>query len=693
MKNYSVDKIRNIGLFSHGGAGKTTLAEAMLFTSGALDRMGKTTDGSSFMDFDAEEIKRQMSISLGVAPIEWKEHKINLLDTPGYLDFVGEVVATMRVVDTAVILVDAVSGVEVGTELVWEHAENREIPRVVVVNRMDRENANFDKAFESLKEEFGTRLAPVMLPLGSQADFKGVIDIINNKAYTYTDGSGKKFIEGAVPQEYASAVEEYRQVLIEAAAEADDELMMMYLEGEEIDNDLIIGALRVGVKEAKVIPVLCASGVKNIGTTHLLDFLVEYCPNPSERPAEMAKKPNQEGKIELKPDPEGPLAALVFKTMADPFVGKLTIFKVVSGTMRSDTPLWNINKGRGERIANLFVPKGKRQEGVTELVAGDIGSLAKLQETTTNDTLGEKETPLLLEPIVFPAPNLSTAVEPKSKGDEDKIGSGFTRLAEEDLTFNMYKDPETKQTVISGLGELHLDIMIGRLKQKFGADVQVVDMKLPYRETIRGKARVEGRHKKQSGGKGQFGHVWLEMEAREEGFEFQDKIFGGVVPRQFIPAVEKGLNEIMAQGVLAGYPVVNITVALVDGSYHAVDSSEIAFKIATHLAFKKGFKDARPVLLEPIMNVEVTIPDEYMGDIIGDMNKKRGRVMGMEGIGRGKQVVRAQAPQSELFRYATDLRSMTQGRGTFSMVFDHYEEVPAAIAEGIIAAYKAEDES
>ena len=467
---------------------------------------------------------------------------------------------------------------------------------------------------------------------------------------------------------------------------------MMYLEGEEIEDEMIFAALKLGVKTAKVIPVLPACGAKNISTSHIMDFIVDYCPTPLDGPVELARKSEEDDPVELSYDADGPFVALVFKTMADPFVGKLTIFKVISGTMRSDTPVWNVNKGKAERITNLFVPSGKRQEAVTELVAGDIGTLAKLQDTNTNDTLAVRENPLKLEPIIFPQPVLSSAVEPKSKGDEDKIGSGFTRLSEEDLTFKMYKDPETSQTVISGLGELHLDIMIGRLKQKFGAEVEVVEMKLPYRETIRGKARVEGRHKKQSGGKGQFGHVWLEMESRPEGFEFQDKIFGGVVPRQFIPAVEKGLNEIMELGGLAGYPVVIITVALVDGSYHAVDSSEIAFKIATHMAFKKGFMEARPVLLEPIMSVEVTIPDEYMGDIIGDMNKKRGRVMGMEGIGRGKQIVRAQAPQSELFRYATDLRSMTQGRGTFSMSFDHYEEVPGNIAEGIIASYKAGDD-
>lgn len=692
MKNYSVDKIRNIGLFSHGGAGKTTLAEAMLFTAGVTDRMGKTTDGTSFMDYDAEEIKRQMSISTSMAPIEWKGHKINLLDTPGYLDFVGEIVATMRVIDAAVILVDAVSGAEVGTELVWEHAENRQVPRMIVVNRMDRENANYDKALESVKNQFGSRIAPVMIPIGSQADFSGVIDIVHRKAYKYADASGKKVTEMEIPANMVSAVADYRDQLIETAAEADDDLMMMYLEGEEISDELLIKAMKSGICSAKFIPVACAAGVKNIGTVQLLDYIVDNFPSPADMPAVQATTADGKETVELPANPNGPLAALVFKTMADPFVGKLTIFKVFSGTMKADSTLWNVNKGRPERIATLFTPRGKKQETVLELVAGDIGSVAKLQDTTTNETLGDKDHPILLTPIVFPQPSLSSAVEPKSKGDEDKIGSGFTRLAEEDPTFYMHKDPETKQTIISGLGELHLDVMISRLAKKFGAEVQTVEMKLPYRETIRGKVRVEGRHKKQSGGKGQFGHVWLEMEPREEGNEFVDKIFGGSVPRQFIPAVEKGLAEILAKGVLAGYPVVNVQVALVDGSYHAVDSSEMAFKLATHIAFKKGFGLARPVLLEPIMNIEVTIPDEYMGDIIGDLNKKRGRVMGMEAIGKGRQIVRAQAPQSELFRYATDLRSMTQGRGMFKMAFDHYEEIPTLIAEGIIAAYKHEDE-
>ena len=692
MKNYSVDKIRNIGLFSHGGAGKTTLAEAMLYTAGVTDRMGKTTDGSSFMDFEAEEIKRQMTINTSIVPIEWKNHKINLLDTPGYLDFIGEVVAAMHVVDTAVILVDAVSGVEVGTEIVWERAEDRHAPRMVIVNRMDRENANYDKALESVRSAFGTKVAPVLIPIGSQANFSGVVNLITKKAYRYLDASGKNFKEEEIPAGMADEVENYRSMLIESAVEADDELMMMYLDGAEIADEQLKSAIKTGIITDKFIPVACSSGTKNIGAAQIMDFIVENFPAPTDMPKVIAHHAETKQEVELTANPAGHLAIHVFKTMADPFVGKLTIFKVLSGTIKTDSNVWNVNKGRNERISNLFVPKGKRQENVLELVAGDIGSIAKLQDTTTNETLGEKEFPLIIDPIHFPEPCLSVAVEPKTKGDEDKIGTGLARLAEEDPTFSMHKDTETKQIVISGLGELHLDVMIGRLAKKFGAEVQTVEFKLPYRETIRSKVRVEGRHKKQSGGKGQFGHVWLEMEPKEDGYEFVDKVFGGSVPRQYIPAVEKGLIEITAKGVLAGYPVVNIRVALVDGSYHAVDSSEMAFKLATHIAFKKGFALAKPVLLEPIMNIEVTVPDDYMGDIIGDMNKKRGRVLGMEPIGRGRQLVRAQAPQAELFRYATDLRSMTQGRGSFKMTFDHYEEIPAMIAEGIIAAYKSEDE-
>ena len=689
MKSYPAPKIRNIGLFSHGGAGKTSLVEAMLLCSGAVDRMGKTVEGSSHLDFDPEEVKRGISISSSLAPIEWKEHKINVIDTPGYLDFVGEVAAAIRVVDTAVILVDAVSVVEVGTEIVWDYAEASDMPRMVVVNRMDRENADFAKAVEELKAQFGTRLAPILLPLGEQAAFAGVVDIIKGKAYAYQDASGKKIEVKDIPADMQDTVASYRDMLVESAVEADDELMMKYLEGEEITQEELESAIRLGCVSGKLIPIVAASGTKNIGTVHIMDLLLEYFPSPLDRPAVQGTLGDET--VELTADPNGPLAALVFKTMADAFVGKLTVFRVVSGTMRANSTLWNVQHNRQERVGNLLLLFGKTQIPVDHLEAGDIGALAKLQDTTTNDTLAEREKQILLPQIVFPHPSLSTAVEPKAKGDEEKIGSGLLRLAEEDPTFLVRKDPETAQTVITGMGDLHLEVILGKLLKKFGAEVRFVDIKLPYRETIRGRVRVEGRHKKQSGGKGQFGVVTLEMEPFD-GYEFVDKIVGGAVPRQYIPAVEKGMVECLARGVIAGYPAVNLRVSLVDGAYHDVDSSEMAFKIATSLAFKKGFVQANPVLLEPIMDVAVTIPDDYMGDIIGDLNKKRGRVLGMEAIGNGRQVVKAHVPQAELFKYATDLRSMTQGRGSFTMVFDHYEEVPASVAEGIIAAYKADDD-
>ena len=690
MKSYPVTKIRNIGFFSHGGAGKTSLAEALLLTAGAVDRMGKTVEGSSHLDFDPEEVKRGISITTGLAPIEWKDCKINLLDTPGYLDFVGEVAAAMRVVDTAVILVDAVSGIEVGTEIVWEYAEKANIPRVIIVNRMDRENANFAKVVENLKAQFGTRLAPLMLPVGEQTAFKGLADIVKGKSYIYGDASGKKITEEGIPADLESQLANYREMLVEAAVEADDDLMMKFLEGEEITDEELIGAIRLGIISSKLIPIICASGTKNIGSVQILDTIAEYFPSPLDRPKVEAINDKDE-LVELSYDPDGPLAAIVFKTMADAFVGKLTVFKVVSGTLKANSTIWNVNRNRPERVGPLLLLFGKTQITVNELVAGDIGAVAKLQDTTTNDTLCEKDKSLKLSPIEFPHPSLSTAVEPKAKGDEEKIGSGLIRLAEEDPTFFVRKDAETAQTVITGMGDLHLEVILGRLLKKFGAGVNQVDIKLPYRETIRGKVRIEGRHKKQSGGKGQFGVVVLEMEPNE-GYEFVDKIVGGAVPRQFIPAVEKGMVECLAKGVIAGYPAVNLKVSLVDGAYHDVDSSEMAFKLATSIAFKKGFVQAKPVLLEPIMDVAVTIPDEYMGDIIGDLNKKRGRVMGMEPVGNGKQVVKAHVPQAELFKYATDLRSMTQGRGSFTMFFDHYEEVPASVAEAIIAAYKGDDD-
>ncbi len=684
MKNYGAQFLRNVALMSHGGAGKTSLAEAMLFTVKATSRLGRVDDGTSILDYDPEEVRRQITINTAIAPIEWSNHKINVLDTPGYFDFVGEVIAAGRVADSALIVVCASSGVEVGTEKAWEYADAAELPRMIFINKMDRENADFDKVVDQLREFFGPKVVPVQLPMGNAQDFSGIIDLVKGKAF------GKDGKEMAIPGDLQDAVDAARDALMEAVSVADDELMMKYLEGEPLTDEEIGEALRLGTKSGDVVPVFCGSAAQGAGINLLLDHIVSCAPSPVERKAEGTLKGEA---ITVNTD-DAALCAQVFKTMADPYVGKLTLFRVFSGTIKSDSTVFNTRSGKDERIGQLFVIKGKEQIAVTQIGPGDIGAVAKLQDTNTNDTLATKDRPVQLKPIDFPAPSMTMAAAPKAKGDEDKISSGLTRLAEEDPTFKVEKSSETGQTLISGMGDLHLEVMCSRLKSKFGADVELTNPIVPYREAIRGKAKVEGKHKKQSGGRGQYGHVWLELAPadpdQEERLRFVDAIFGGAVPRQYIPAVEKGLLEIIDEGVLAGYPVEKIKVTLLDGSYHAVDSSEMAFKIATHLAFKKGFMEANPILLEPIMNVEVRVPEAFMGDVMGDMNKKRGRIMGMEPAGQ-MQVIKAQAPMAEMFRYAIDLRSMTQGRGSFTMEFSHYEEVPAQIAEHIIAESKKED--
>lgn len=684
MKNYGAQFLRNVALMSHGGAGKTSLAEAMLFTVKATSRLGRVDDGTSILDYDPEEVRRQITINTAIAPIEWNNHKINVLDTPGYFDFVGEVIAAGRVADSALIVVCASSGVEVGTEKAWEYADAAELPRMIFINKMDRENADFDKVVDQLREFFGPKVVPVQLPMGNAQDFSGIIDLVKGKAF------GKDGKEMAIPGDLQDAVDAARDALMEAVSVADDELMMKYLEGEPLTDEEIGEALRLGTKSGDVVPVFCGSAAQGAGINLLLDHIVSCAPSPVERKAEGTLKGEA---ITVNTD-DAALCAQVFKTMADPYVGKLTLFRVFSGTIKSDSTVFNTRSGKDERIGQLFVIKGKEQIAVTQIGPGDIGAVAKLQDTNTNDTLATKDRPVQLKPIDFPAPSMTMAAAPKAKGDEDKISSGLTRLAEEDPTFKVEKSSETGQTLISGMGDLHLEVMCSRLKSKFGADVELTNPIVPYREAIRGKAKVEGKHKKQSGGRGQYGHVWLELAPadpdQEERLRFVDAIFGGAVPRQYIPAVEKGLLEIIDEGVLAGYPVEKIKVTLLDGSYHAVDSSEMAFKIATHLAFKKGFMEANPILLEPIMNVEVRVPEAFMGDVMGDMNKKRGRIMGMEPAGQ-MQVIKAQAPMAEMFRYAIDLRSMTQGRGSFTMEFSHYEEVPAQIAEHIIVESKKED--
>jgi elongation factor G len=673
-------------LMGHGGCGKTMLAEAMLFSVKAIDRFGKVDDGTSTMDYDSEEIKRKISLSTSIAPLEYRDHKINLLDTPGFFDFVGEVKGAIRAADAACIVACAVSGVEVGTEKAWQYAEEEKLARLIVINKMDRENANFNETYQALRDRFGKQIIPLQIPIGAAEKFKGVVDIIKNRAFVMEGG---KVVEQPVPEDLSDAVEEYRMLLTESAAESDDDLLAKYLDGAELSQEEIVSGTRKGVISGRIVPVLATSSLKQSGVANLLDVIAQFLPSPVDRGESTGINPNTKADEKRRPVETEPFSALVFKTMADPFVGKLTLFRVLSGTFKSDSQVFNSSKGVAERIGQLFIVKGKSQEPASELSAGDIGAVAKLQETFTGHTLCDKDKPILYPAIEFPKPKLSLAVEPKAKGDEDKIGTGLARLMEEDPTFEVRKDAVTHEIVASGMGDLHIEVITSKLHKKFGVDVTLKTPKISYKETIKGNVKVEGKHKKQSGGRGQFGHVWIEMSPLPSGagFEFVDKIFGGAVPRNYIPAVEKGLIETMERGVLAGYPVVDVRVALVDGSYHPVDSSEMAFKIAARLAFKKGFMEAKPILLEPIFSVVVHTPEEFMGDVIGDLNKKRGRILGMEPDGR-EQVVKALAPQAELMKYAIDLRSMTQGRADFTVAFDHFEEVPAQLAEGIIAEAK-----
>ncbi|MFZ5817006.1 MAG: elongation factor G [Bacillota bacterium] len=687
LRRFAVEKVRNLAFIAHGGAGKTSLAEAMLFTAGATDRLGRVDEGNSVMDFDPEEIRRKVSISMGIAPLEYKGHKFNLLDTPGYFDFVGEVKAALRVVETAVLLVDAVSGVEVGSELTYRHALKAGVARMIVVNKMDRENANFAKALGTLENSFGRPVIPFQLPIGAQADFKGVVDVVREKAYVF---AGKEVKEEAVPANLQGQVSEIRDRLMELAAEADDELTMKFLEeGMLTEEELALG-LKLGVKNGQIVPVFVAAAGRNLGVSCLMDAIIQYAPSPADVGEIIGETPDGEPTTR-KVDENAPFSALVFKTTADPFVGRMTVMRVYSGKVTNDTMVYNITKGKSEKLSHMFIPKGKGQDQVTEVGPGDIVAVAKLTVTQTNDTLCHEANPIVLAPVDYPKPVFSVAVHPKAKGDEEKIGSGLQRLAEEDATFSVHRDPVTAETIISGLGETHVDVMIERLKRKFGVDATTTEPKVSYKETIRGKATAEYKHKKQSGGRGQYGHCKIEIEPLFEGtYEFVDRIFAGAIPLNYRPAVDKGVQETMAEGVLAGYPVQGIRCTLLDGSYHDVDSSEMAFKIAARNAFKTAFLNAKPILLEPIMKVEVRVPEAYMGDIMSDLNKKRGRIAGMEPTEDGFQVIKASVPLAELHRYAIDLRSITQGRGEFSVEFDHYEEVPAAVAKPIIDAAAAQ---
>ncbi len=692
MKKYTSENIRNVALISHGSAGKTSLTEALLFTSGTINRQGKIETGNTTTDYDPDEIKKQVTINVGLAPLEWDDTKINLLDTPGYFDFIGDVLGALRVADSVVTVVCAVSGVEVGTEKVWGYADDFGLPRLVVINKLDRENADYEGALEQLRNNFGYSVAPVQMPIGREADFQGVVDLIKQKALLFSE-DGMKVKEADVPEDLVAQVQELREKLVETIAEADDVLLEKYLEGEGLSDDELNKGLRHGVLQGKIIPVLCCAATKNFGTQPLLDLIKRYLPNPLDQEDIKGYKPGGSEEVTRKLSEDQPLSAFVFKTLADPYVGRINYFRVYSGKIEPDSQIYNSTQDNMERFGQVFSMRGKNQIPMEEVVTGDIACVAKLQNTITGDTLSDRSDPILFPPLKFPEPVISFAVEPKTKGDEDKVSSGLARFLEEDPTFKLERKAETKQTVISGLGELHLDIIVNRLAQKFGVDVELSTPKVPYKETIKGQAKVEGKHKKQSGGRGQFGHVYIELEPADsgEGLVFENKIFGGAVPRQYVPAVEKGISEAMEEGVVAGYPVVDVAVRLVDGSYHTVDSSEMAFKVAGAQAFRKGMEQAGAVLLEPIMNVEVIVPEAFMGDIMGDLNSKRGRIQGMEPEGN-LQKIRAQVPMSEMFRYSIDLRSMTQGRGFFAAEFSHYEVVPSQVAEQIIAAAEKEEE-
>ncbi|MDH7600841.1 MAG: elongation factor G [Armatimonadota bacterium] len=681
MKKYPIDSIRNVALVGHGGTGKTSLAEAMLYTSGAISRLGRVDDGTATGDFDPEEVQRKISINLAVLPCEWKGAKINLVDTPGYPDFVGDVIGAMRAVEAALLVVDGTGSIDVGTETAWDLATEAGITKLFFVNKLEKENTDFYRTLESLRQRFGTSVAPLQLPIGSEDKFAGVVDLLTHKAYKWENG---KITPIDMPSEMEGQISKMRESLIESVAEMDDALMEKYFDEGTLSDEEIAKGLEMGLRAGKVVPVLCGSAMKMVGVDTLLDFIVSSVPSPANVPP--VKGVNPSGAEETRA-PGDPFCALVFKTMADPYVGKLTYFRVFSGSIRSDSHVYNANKEREERVGQIYFVQGKNQIPTPEIGAGDIGAVAKLQETATGDTLCDKAHPIVLKPIEFPEPVYSLAVRAKTKADEDKLGPALQKLAEEDPTFQTYRDQDIGQTLICGLGETQLDIMVERLKRKFGVEVETETPKVPYRETITTTAEAQGRHKKQTGGRGQFGDCWIRLEPlpRGSGYEFVDQIVGGAIPRQFIPSVDKGIRDAMSQGILAGYPVVDVRAVCYDGSYHTVDSSDLAFQLAGRLAFRAAAEKANPVLLEPIYEMEIIVPEEFMGDVIGDLNAKRGRVLGMEPLGGGRQKIRAHVPQAEIQRYSIDLRSIARGRGKFSARFSHYEEVPPNVAQTIIA--------
>lgn len=691
MKTYDASDIRNVLLVGHGGAGKTTLLEAMLFASGTVTRMGSVEEGNTVSDFEPEETKKGISVSLAMAPIEWNGVKINVLDAPGYADFVGDVRSAIRAVDAVLLVVSAVDGVEVQTEVAWELAVEAGLPRAILINKLDRERASFERTLEELVRSFGTQVAPLELPLGEEHDFEGVADLLSRKAFRY--GSGPRAQEGDWPDDISGKADPFREKLMEAVAESDDSLIEKYLEEGELSEEEVLHGVKRGFAEARIAPVLCAAAAKPIGVDRVLQYIADEFPSPVDRgPITVTSKSGD--RAERACDPGGPLAAYVFKTVSDPYVGHITMFRVFSGKIRPDAPVFNATKGTEERVGQVFALRGKEHDTVAEVPAGDIGAVAKLGHTTTGDTFSTKDAPVTVDAAEMPEPLLAFAITPKTKGDEEKLSTALARLREEDPTLRIERSEETHETVMYGMGEAHLDVQIERMKRKFGVEVTTAPAKIAYRETIRGPAKGLGRHVKQTGGHGQYAICNIEVEPlpRGTGFEYVDKIFGGAIPNQFIPSVEKGIVKTMSQGVISGNPMVDIRATLVDGKFHTVDSSDMAFQLAGSLALKEAAAAAGVVLLEPIVEVEVVVPEAYTGDIMGDLNAKRAKIQGMESAGAGKQRVKALVPQAEVARYSIDLRSMTGGRAAFTMRFSHYEEVPSHLAEKIIAEAQREKE-
>lgn len=679
MKRYTTNKIRNLALVGHSGSGKTSLTEALLFKTGAITRQGKVEEGNTISDFDKEEIARGVSIGISIVPVEWQDTKVNFIDTPGYFDFSGEVYSGLRASEAALVCIDASAGIEVGTEKVLAYTESIDLPRIIFANKMDKENIAFDLLVDKLQEKYGRKVIPFTLTLEDDGIFKGIIDIVNKKAYKY---DGHKATEFPIPEDKMDEVNDIYNQIAEVVAETDDELMEKYFSGETFNHEEFLKGITTALLDGRVVPVIAGSVTKDIGLDVLMDIILDYMPAPD---YEGAKYGFRHDMPEIrKVDVNEPYSAVIFKTIVDPYVGKISVFKVISGKITRNIELYNSTKEKVDKIGGLFYLRGKNQIETDEVVAGDIGAFSKLTFSQTGDTLSDKKDPMVFKPLKYPTPNLYIAIEALNKDDDEKITASLQKLQEADPSFVVERHPETKQQRIGGQGDVQIKVILNKLKNTFGLEAKTIPLRIAYRETIKGSSDVQGKHKKQSGGAGQYGDVHIRFKHGEEDFTFNEEIFGGSVPKNYIPAVEKGLKECLEKGTLAGYPVVNVEATLYDGSYHSVDSNEMAFRMAAHLAFKKGIEEASPILLEPIMKIEIQVPDDYTGDIMGEINKRRGKILGMEPVDGGEELIIAEAPHAEMFDFAIDLRSITQARGSFEMNFTRYEEVPSQIASKII---------